>query len=149
MIGAYRAFIRWIGGKRWVPAVIAPLLGRVDAALLRRGRQVTPFPTLLLTTTGAHSGAPHEAPLWYLEDDGYVVIATNYGRNEPDWSHNLRANPKCHVRIGKEAFEARAHGVSGTAWESTFDRFAEFYPPYRGYRERAGRDIPMWRLIRV
>lgn len=147
MIRAYRSFIKWIGSKRWLPAVVAPVLPRIDRALLHHGWQATPFPTLLLTTTGAHSGALHETPLWYVEDGGYVVIATNYGRREPDWSFNLRARPDCCVRIHDEVFDARAEAVSGASWDDCFERLVALYPPYRDYLARAGRDIPMWRLI--
>ena len=143
----YQSFIRWAGGKRWVRAIAAPVLGRVDTALMHHGHHITPFPTLLLATTGCRSGSLHEAPLWYLEDgDSFIVIATNFGRQEPDWSRNLRTNTSCRVRIDNDTSDARAEPVDGASWDGYFERFVDFYPPYQGYVEQAGRDIPMWRL---
>ena len=149
-MGAYRSFTRWIGAKPWVPSILAPALQRVDTALLHHGRHITPFPTLLLTTTGRHSGAEHESPLWFLRDGAdYAVIATNFGRREPDWSLNLRADASCRVRDGNDEFAALAVQAGDDDWAGLFDRFVGFYPVYREYGERAGRSIPIWRLRSV
>ena len=61
-------------------------------------------PLLLLTTTGARSGQPRVAPLAYITDNGnYVIIASKGGApTNPDWFHNLRANPEVTVEIGSE-----------------------------------------------
>lgn len=144
---AYRSLIRWIGDKPWFRGIARRGLPLIDKILLRRGWRATPFPTLLLTTTGHQSGHPHEAPLYYLEDDGFVVIASNYGNHEPDWSRNLSARPICTVMVGRTAVVARAERVPVDLWHRYLDRFAEFYPPYRDYVTRAGREIPMWKLV--
>ena len=145
---AYRTFARWIGDKRWFRPIARRILPRVDHALLRsRGWQATPFPTLLLTTTGHRSGEPHHAPLYYLKDDGFVVIASNYGHHEPDWSRNLSATPVCAIKVRGVSMPARAEPVHADRWHRHLDRFAELYPPYRDYVSRADRDIPMWRLV--
>ena len=112
-----------------------------------RGWRATPFPTLLLTTTGHQSGDPHQSPLYFLEDEGYVVIASNSGHHEPDWSRNLSVRPICTVKVGRSVVVARAERVPADIWHRYLDRFAEFYPPYRDYVARAGREIPMWRLV--
>ena len=125
----------------------APVLGRMDTAMMHHGHHLTPFPTLLLTTIGRHTGRAHESPLWFVEDgDDYAVIATNFGRGEPDWSRNLRADPSCRVLEGRDEADAVATQVTGEAWDDLFDRFADFYPAYRTYLDRAGRNVPIWRL---
>ena len=50
---------------------------------------------LLLTTTGAKSGQPRLAPLAYFTIDGKtIIIGSKAGADtNPDWVHNLRANP--------------------------------------------------------
>ena len=142
-----QSLVRSLGGGRWVSSVVAPVLGRLDAAMMHRGHQLTPFPTLLLHTTGRRSGDVHESPLWYVRDgDDYVVIATNFGRDEPDWSLNLRADSSCRLLDGSDEFEVLAARVAGDDWDRLFDEFAAFFPPYRGYLDRAGRTVPMWRL---
>lgn len=146
-MGVYQSVTRYVGDKPWMRPVARHVLPGVDRALLRvAGWKVTPFPTLLLTTTGHTTGHPHESPLWYLEDGGLVVIASNYGRREPDWSRNLRADPFCTVRVGRTTRAARASLVGKKQWPGYFDRFAAFYPSYRDYAARADREIPIWRL---
>lgn len=143
----YRSLARWMGDKPWFRWVARRVLPRVDKMLMARGWHSTPFPTLLLTTTGHQSGDPHQAPLYFLEDEGYVVIASNYGHHEPDWSRNLSARPICTVKVGRSVVVAQAERVPADIWHRYLDRFAEFYPPYRDYVARAGREIPMWRLV--
>ena len=123
---------------------------RIDTALLHRGWHATPFPTLLLTTTGAHSGRPHEAPLWYVENEGEVtVVASNFGRREPDWSRNLMVHPLCTITVGKETYAAQARLAEGVDADRRFEAFVDFYPTYGAYAARAGRQIPIWVLSRL
>src|SRR6266550_7757185 len=65
---------------------------------------------LLLTTVGAKSGQPRTMPLAYTTDgDHFIVIASKGGApTNPDWYHNLLANPLVTVEIGNERFQARA-----------------------------------------
>jgi deazaflavin-dependent oxidoreductase (nitroreductase family) len=147
-MAAYRRFARWVGDKPWFRPISRWVLPYVDRLLLRLGGwRATPFPTLLLTTAGHRSGQSHQAPLYYLEDDGFIVIASNYGHHEPDWSRNLAVTAACTVRIGRSEMKARGERVSADRWDGYLDRFVEFYPPYRDYVARAGRSIPMWRLV--
>lgn len=146
-VSLLRSLFRLLGGRRWVARLVAPVLGRLDTAVLHHGHQLTPFPTLLLETNGRHSATLHESPLWYLRDGyDYVVIATNFGRREPDWSLNLRADQSCRFVDGRVEAEAIASLVTGTDWDRLFEGFADFYPPYRRYLDRVDRDVPIWRL---
>ncbi|HET7092772.1 MAG TPA: nitroreductase/quinone reductase family protein, partial [Thermomicrobiales bacterium] len=72
-------------------------------------------PLLLLTTTGAKSGQPRTTPLAYTRDgDRLVVIASKGGApTNPDWYHNLVANPTATVEVGTETFPVRAQIPTG------------------------------------
>src|SRR5215203_5128043 len=72
-------------------------------------------PMMLLTTTGAKSGQPRTAPLVYTTDgDNIVIIASKGGApTNPDWYHNLLANPIATVEVGTDRYEARARVTSG------------------------------------
>lgn len=143
---AYRSLARWIGGVRTVRPILAWLVPRIDNMLLPRGGHITPFPTMLLTTTGAVSAEPHQAPLWFLaEPDSYIVLASNFGRREPDWSRNLRADPGCRILLDGFATGATAELIGDDEWSRYLDRFAAFYPTYRNYV--GDRRPPMWRLV--
>ncbi len=64
---------------------------------------------LLLTTTGAKSGQPRLAPLAYLTiDDKIIIIGSKAGADtNPDWVHNLRANPRAHIEVGTDGLRGR------------------------------------------
>jgi deazaflavin-dependent oxidoreductase (nitroreductase family) len=143
----YGGLTRWIGNQTWLRPV-APLVSPVDRVLLSKfGRRLTPFPTLLLTTIGRNSGKTVDTPLWYLEEcRELAVIASNFGRHEPDWSRNLRASPTCIVKIRRKTTAHRARPAGGEAWDRYLEGFAEFYPTYRDYIVVAGRDVPIWVL---
>src|ERR1700754_1852777 len=74
---------------------------------------------LLLTTTGAKSGQPRVSPLSCRRIDGKLVVIAGYGGADvnPGWVYNLRADPRAHVELGNESFDATAHELLGTGRE--------------------------------
>ena len=79
--------------------------GIVDEFRANGGNVGGPFEgatLLLLTTTGVKSGQPRLAPLAYLTIDGKMIIIGSKAGAEtnPDWVHNLRANPHAHIEMG-------------------------------------------------
>src|SRR5689334_2846734 len=80
-------------------------------------------PILLLTTTGAKSGATYTTPLVYTRDgDRYVVIASKGGApTNPAWFHNLVANPEPTIEVGAEKFQTRASVAEGEERSRLFD----------------------------
>src|SRR5215470_3525745 len=65
---------------------------------------------LLLTTTGAKSGQPRLAPLACFTVDGKLIIIGSKASADtnPDWVHNLRANPQAHIEVGTDAYDVTA-----------------------------------------
>ncbi len=62
---------------------------------------------ILIHHIGAKSGTVRVAPLVYFpQDDGSLVIIASKGGapTNPDWYHNLKANPKFDVEVGTETF---------------------------------------------
>jgi deazaflavin-dependent oxidoreductase (nitroreductase family) len=80
------------------------------------------MPLLLLHHTDAKSGTERVNPLAYqrLGDDSVAVFASKGGfPTNPDWFHNVVANPDVKIEIGTEATRARrasrpATNVSGS-----------------------------------
>jgi deazaflavin-dependent oxidoreductase (nitroreductase family) len=72
-------------------------------------------PMLLLHTTGAKSGKERVNPLAYQADgDRIVVFASKAGApTNPDWFHNLKANPRVTVEVGTETFAVDARVAEG------------------------------------
>ena len=107
---------------------------------------------LVLTTTGAKSGESRSHPLVYSRDgDRYIIIASKGGApTNPDWYHNLRANPLVTVELGTERFQARATPVTDEAeYERLYTQQATQMPGFAEYRKKTTRRIPVILLERV
>ena len=103
------------------------------------------YPTLILITTGARSGAKRRTPLIFLPDGNRIVlVASNFGRDRhPGWYYNLRANPQAQVNMYGHLFECRAREVSGIEYLELWERAVRYYPGFAVYARRAGRTIPI------
>ena len=106
---------------------------------------------LLLTTTGAKSGRPFTSPLAYTRDgDRYVVIASKGGApTNPDWYHNLVANPEVTVEVGAETFRARAIPAEGEERDRLYAAQAAERPVFAEYQQKTTRRIPVIVLERI
>lgn len=108
-------------------------------------------PMLLLTTTGARSGQPRVSPLVYTTDgDRMVIIASKGGApTNPDWFHNLRANPEVTLEVGTETFPARASVPDGEERQRLWDQMAAQMPGFGDYQRNTERQIPVVVLERA
>jgi deazaflavin-dependent oxidoreductase (nitroreductase family) len=106
---------------------------------------------LLLTTRGARSGQPRTSPLAYLADgERLVVIASKAGApTNPDWYHNLVANPEVTVELGSERYQARAVVAEGAERERLFAQVAAQMPGFAAYQEKTTRQLPVVVLERL
>ena len=105
---------------------------------------------LLLTTTVARSGQPHATPLSCFTDGDRCIVFAAAGRApaDPDWYHNLLADPRVTVEAGTEVFEATAAVTTGEERDALFDRFAAVRPQLLQYQDRTTRQIPVVALAR-
>ena len=87
------------------------------------GKRFEGMPMVLVTGTGAKSGKTYTTPLVYSKDgDRFVIIASMAGApNNPDWYHNIKANPTVTLEIGTERFQAKATVTSGEERERLFN----------------------------
>src|SRR5450755_644143 len=76
----------------------------------RVGGQFEGAPLLLLHTVGAKSGQERVNPVMYrAAGDSFAVFASKAGApTNPDWYHNLIANPRVSAEIGTQTIEADA-----------------------------------------
>src|SRR5690349_21718135 len=72
-------------------------------------------PMLLLHSTGAKSGQERVHPVMYQQvGDDLAVFASKAGAaTNPDWFHNLVANPDAEVEVGTETVKVRARVAEG------------------------------------
>ncbi len=108
-------------------------------------------PVLLLSTTGAKTGLRRLNPLMYLADgDRWLVFASKGGGpKNPDWYHNLVADPAVTIEVGTETIAARAEVITGEERDRLYAQQAERYPQFAAYQERTARVIPVIALSRV
>ena len=62
---------------------------------------------LYLTTIGRKTGLPREIEIWFVEFDGKYFVLAEHGERA-DWVKNIRANPRVHVRLADQSFDATA-----------------------------------------
>ncbi len=106
---------------------------------------------LLLTSTGAKSGQPRLAPLAYFTIDGkMIIVGSKAGADtNPDWVHNLRANPQAHIEVGTDAYDVTARELSSEERDATYPKVVEFAPGFGEYQAKTNRVIPLFELQRV
>jgi deazaflavin-dependent oxidoreductase (nitroreductase family) len=110
------------------------------------GRQV-----LLLTTTGRRSGEARTTPMMFIRQDGLLlVVASNAGAPaHPDWFLNLVADPRVHVEIEAESYDATAVVPDGEERDRIFAGVAASYPFFADHQAGIERTIPVVILERV
>jgi deazaflavin-dependent oxidoreductase (nitroreductase family) len=132
--------------RRWLIRALSKshlVLQRVS-----RGRlfaRLAGMPVLLLTTTGRRSGKARTTPLTFFRDGAdLVVIASNGGADRPpDWSLNLRENPRAVVQIGTERLAVQARTASPKERERLWPVITARYSGYARYQEKTTRLIPV------
>ena len=68
-------------------------------------------PMILIHHIGAKSGTKRVTPLMYFPQDDatMIIVASKAGApDNPDWFHNVRANPHFDVEVGTETFPVEA-----------------------------------------
>lgn len=114
------------------------------------GGQFEGFPLVLMTSTGAKSGAPRLNLIGYFDIDGKIyIIGSAAGRdNNPAWVHNIRANPHVSVEIGPDAPKpATVRELPRDERDSIYQIVVERAPGFGEYQERTDRVIPVFELI--
>src|SRR6476661_4697533 len=111
------------------------------------------FPLVLLHHTGAKSGIERVNPLAYqrLGDDSIAVFASKGGApTNPDWFHNLVANPTTSIEIGAERYRVKARVATGEERERIWKAQKKAVSNFAKYETTAGsREIPVVVLDRI
>lgn len=105
---------------------------------------------LLLTTTGRKSGQPRLNPLVYFTaDDRIIIVGSKAGSDtNPDWVHNLRADPRAHIEIGTDAYDVTAHELPAEDRDAVFAQIVAAAPGFGEYQSKTSRVIPLFELRR-
>ena len=124
----------------------AALYERTDG---REGNTMKGRPIVVVTNTGAGTGAVHKTPVMRVEHDGrYAVVASKGGAPQhPRWYHNLMAHPEVQLQDGAHRGTYLAHVASGTERDEWWARSVQAYPEYAEYQRRTERQIPVFVLV--
>jgi deazaflavin-dependent oxidoreductase (nitroreductase family) len=127
----------------------------IDEFRSNEGRVGGPFEghtLLLLHHRGARSGVERVNPLARqdLGDGAWAVFASRGGSDtNPDWLHNLVANPDATIEIGTETIPVKARVAQGEERERIWSRQKQVMPGFAGYEKKTTRQIPVVILERI
>ena len=154
----FRAMRQMAGWRpvAWLYARILPPADRFVSRITGRSTTfaglATGLQVLLLTTTGAKTGAQRTQPVLYLRaGEDFVVIASNWGQERnPSWYYNLRANPKAKVTLSGSTHDVTAREVTGPQRELYWQQGCRMYPAWNRYKARSRRrEFPVIALSRT
>jgi len=108
-------------------------------------------PLLLLHSTGAKSGRERVNPMMYRKvGDAWAVFASKAGADtNPDWYHNLLANPRAQIEVGTDSFEVTARTATDDEREPIWSAQKADYSGFAGYEQKTSRQIPVVILEQV
>ena len=102
-------------------------------------------PILLLHHSGAKTGTERVSPVMYETlHEGYAVFASKSGAHtNPDWFHNLRANPEVTVEIGTETIPVTARVAEPEERERIWSKWKKAHIHFAEYETKTSRQIPV------
>jgi deazaflavin-dependent oxidoreductase (nitroreductase family) len=117
----------------------------------RVGGQFEGAPVLLLHHTGAKSGEERVNPVMYQPvGEAFAVFASKAGApTNPDWYHNLVANPRTTIEVGPDTVPVVARVAGDDERQSIWDKQKADYPGFQEYEDKTTRKIPVVLLERI
>jgi deazaflavin-dependent oxidoreductase (nitroreductase family) len=111
------------------------------------------LPIVLVHHKGAKTGTERVNPLAYqrLSDDSVAIFASKGGApTNPDWFHNLVANPNTSIEIGTERYDVTARVATPEERQRIWDAQKKAFPNFAEYEKTTGgREIPVVVLDKV
>ncbi|MFE2373618.1 nitroreductase family deazaflavin-dependent oxidoreductase [Streptomyces sp. NPDC059398] len=157
-VSSTRTFARF--APHVVPAVDRAVHRLTRGKVLLSARML---PGVILTATGARSGAPRVTPLACMPEkrgvgsgvegapwpSSWVLVGSNFGRpGHPAWTANLLAHPDADMNWKGEDIQVRARLLEGAERAEVWATALAFWPPYAAYQARVDREIRLFRLER-
>jgi deazaflavin-dependent oxidoreductase (nitroreductase family) len=138
-------------------SLVATWTRPIDDVVFRMSRgsttmtgQISGFPVIWLTTTGARSGKRRRTPLLGIPtgSDDLAVFGTNFGQeNTPGWAYNLRANPAGAVEFRGKVLEIDARIMGADEVEAVWNTASASAPTFAKYRaDISNREVLIFEL---
>jgi deazaflavin-dependent oxidoreductase (nitroreductase family) len=106
----------------------------------------------LLHHKGAKSNTERVNPLAAqpVGEGTWAVFASKGGApTNPDWFHNLVANPDARIEIGNEEFDVSARVADADERARIWEKQKEIMPGFAEYEDKTSRQIPVVILERA
>lgn len=107
---------------------------------------------ILVHHVGAKSGTERVTPLVHFpQGEGRtVIVASKAGApTNPDWYHNVKANPRFAVEVGVETVTVEATELVGDERDELWERIKAASPGFAEYERKTDRTIPLIALTRL
>jgi F420H(2)-dependent quinone reductase len=125
---------------------VAEQVARYEASNGEEAGTLEGAPVVILTTTGAQTGAVRKNPVIRIPyGDNYIAVASYAGAaTNPAWYRNLVAYPDLTVQDKTQVLELRAREVFGEEKDRAWAVAEQYWPHFPEYRAKAGdREIPV------
>lgn len=107
---------------------------------------------ILVHHIGAKSGTERVSPLVHFpQGEGRtVIVASKAGApTNPDWYHNVKANPRFAVEVGTETYPVEATEIVGDERAVVWEAIKAKSPGFAEYERKTDRTIPLIVLSRL
>jgi F420H(2)-dependent quinone reductase len=140
------------GGRPTPPVAVGLIhaMSRAHAAVYRAtggrlGRRMGGLPVCLLTTRGRRSGQPRSTTLsWFPHGDGLLVVPADAGSGRlPAWYHNLVAEPRVLVQVGRDVRRMTARVAGSDERARLWPQVVAASDVYAQHQRRQDRPIPV------
>ena len=119
--------------------------------LRRKGGKMMGFNALVLTTTGAKSGAERSNPVGWFPgpEDSWLIVASAAGAaNNPAWYYNIAAHPdKVQIEIDGRKISVTATQLHGPERAEAWQQITTAAPRFAQYEHKTDREMPIIRLV--
>lgn len=126
----------------------------IDEFRANEGKVGGPFagaPMILVHHFGAKSGVERVSPMVYFPDgERLLIVASAAGSpKNPDWYHNLKANPEVPVEVGLDTFPVVVEELAAAERAEKWTAITAAMPGFAEYQEKTSRQIPVLALSRA
>jgi deazaflavin-dependent oxidoreductase (nitroreductase family) len=138
------------GGKVPAGRIVRAFNKLAERRLRRKGGSFMGFRALVLTTTGAKTGAERTTPVGYFpnEDGSWLIVASaNGAAGNPGWYYNIGAHPeKVRAEVDGRTVAVAPQQLRGPEREAAWKRITAAAPRFAQYQEKTDRELPIIRL---
>jgi deazaflavin-dependent oxidoreductase (nitroreductase family) len=139
------------GGRQPRAGLMMRWVNKIAAGRIRRKGRMMGFNALILTTTGARTGAERTNPVgWFPGADGsWLIVASAAGAaHNPAWYHNIAAHPnQVTIEVDGHKVPVTAEQMHGAERDQAWQQITTAAPRFGQYQRKTDRQLPVIRLV--